>query len=135
LQTHEIFSCPFCNCSKTNSQELNNNFQIVHTKDNPKTKCYFCKASFRGKHIASHLARHTQEKAYECRYCNLSCVHQTTLKTHIAAKHRGTEEGRELWKILRKKCYFCNKYFVSYGCLHKHMVVHTMETRRSKFPK
>jgi len=126
----KLFMCPFCNCSKTTSGNLNSHIQDVHTKDNPKTKCYFCSASFHANHMDRHLATHTQEKAYECGYCSFSCAQHGALRIHVASKHRDTEEGKEMWAKLRRKCYFCSKYFASYFNLRNHMGFHTMETRK-----
>jgi len=130
VKSRKIFVCPLCNSSKASSSELNWHIQRVHTKDYPKTKCYFCGASVLEGLIRRHLTTHTKEKAYKCGDCKWRFAHYKNLKNHIGLKHRDTEEGNEVRKQLRRKCYFCKKYFANYTYLRLHMVIHTMETRR-----
>jgi len=130
IKNRRLFTCPFCNCSKGGLPELNFHIQNVHTKDSVKTKCYFCNASFPEYTMRNHLVLHTKEKSYKCRYCDFSFVLHTSLKSHIAAKHRDTQEGWKSRKKLRRKCYFCKKYFPSFTCLRNHMVQHTLKFRK-----
>jgi len=128
--SRQLFMCPFCNAPKTSRGELNNHIRNVHTKDDAKTKCYFCNISFPKDTIRGHLVTHTKEKAFKCGFCILSFTQHTNLKNHIASKHRDTEQGKEIWKNLRRECYFCKKYFSSFENLRKHMALNTMEIRK-----
>jgi len=132
VKNQQIFKCPFCHCSRTSSGQLNAHIQTWHTKDNVKTMCYFCNISFSKDRIREHLATDTKEKAHKCPHCKLSYAQHGNLMSHIAFKHRKTEQGKERRKLLRRKCYFCRQYFATYGCLRKHLVCHTMETFRGR---
>jgi len=135
VKNRKLFMCPFCNSSKTSKAAFNAHIQTVHTKDIPKTKCYFCNASFVETRLGQHLTKHTNEKVYKCRFCSVSYAKHMNLKSHVASKHRDTEEGEEIRKKRRRKCYFCMKYLASLVIIRNHMGKHTMETRQDKFPK
>jgi len=133
VKSRQLFMCPFCNVSKTGTGELNNHIRNVHTKDDVKLICYFCNVSVLRNQMKEHIATHTQEKPSKCRYCSVSCVNNTSLKGHIASKHRDTEHGREIRNKLRRKCYVCHRCFASFERLRIHMACHTMESHTSRF--
>jgi len=132
IKERQLFMCPFCNCSKGSSWELNFHIQSSHTKDNVKIKCYFCSVNVVERRMGEHLTTHTQEKVFKCGNCNVRYGKYRTLHGHIASKHRDTEEGRKSRRKFRKECYFCKKILARFETLRNHMAKHTMETRRSK---
>jgi len=99
-------------CSKNEYRQLKNHIRNVLTKDDVKLKCYFCHVSFPNNMIREHLAKHTQEKAFKCGYCIVSCTKIGNLMSHIAPKHSKTDQGRKIRNKLRRNYYFCNKSVV-----------------------
>jgi len=125
--------CKFCDVQKITLPDLNRHIQSKHTKDNRCSKCYFC---FRRLETITpgHMALHTKEKPYLCKYCPAEFGKAAQYYFHSLG-HIGTPEYFKSKSVLAKfknRCYFCNQPFINYSKVIVHMRKHTQERRGRK---
>jgi len=122
------YKCTWCETEKLSVTDLNEHIRSSHTKDNRCRKCYFCFRSF-VKITPEHMARHTGEKGYFCKYCPAEFINGAQFYFH-SMEHVGTPQYLKSKANLDKfknRCYFCDKPFNNPTCLAVHLRSHTKE--------
>ncbi|XP_070508838.1 zinc finger protein ZFP2-like [Chironomus tepperi] len=88
------WTCSYDGCDKTFGKELRLKAHIrTHTNEKPYTCDYEnCNMKFaQSNALLCHKRIHSKLKPYICQVCGKSFTQNTTLKTHVAAKHTGNQ--------------------------------------------
>jgi len=122
------YKCSFCDTEKIYLEDLNSHIRSKHTKDHKLHKCYFCFKQLE-RVTPKHMALHTGEQLYGCKYCPAYFQTAVPLYFHIL-EHVDTPECEKAKSFISKSkpmCYFCLKRFPNKGYIERHMKTHTGE--------
>lgn len=104
----KIFECPECGHRSKNSHALTAHINLRHKTAPNKHQCELCGKGYKiVKNLREHMASHTGERLYKCKFCELSCNSSANMYTHQKKKHPAEYEmlkmEREMKQYNRRK--------------------------------
>lgn len=99
----------------------------MHAKTHEGEKCYRCEvcpyASISARHLESHMLIHSDEKPFQCQYCDQTFRQKQLLKRHENIYHN-PDYVAVMPREKNHNCPTCEKAFRHKGNLMRHMASH-----------